>query len=242
MIPSRGVSCPACGASTPLPADLRTPTFVCLFCKASLETARFAGAAAVSADALAGYIRGAASGERPVEQVVREAPRFEGESTATRASHCTRCKAPVLVPMALTVRSLTCAACGAAQPVSAHVSDQERLAADMARQMEGNAALKRARQEGLSCKGCGGHNPVPPEASLQFPCRFCGVVVLLTDHVDASAVARHRLAGDVFAFRDELVREAAARDRKLRNVILAVVGVVVLAVGVAALVSALGSR
>jgi hypothetical protein len=52
----RGVACSKCGATTPLPDDLRTPTFSCAYCGDSLATAAYAGRSAVSADEMRGYL------------------------------------------------------------------------------------------------------------------------------------------------------------------------------------------
>lgn len=229
MAGERGVTCPRCGASTPLPENLQTPSFACAFCQATLETAAFAGRAAVSADALLGHLNAVMSNPAAAKTAgVSDAPRFHGGSTESRAAACRDCGAPVSVPLDLEVRAFTCAGCGRAQQINAYISDGERFQLDMVRQTEGNAALKRARAEGLPCRKCGAHNAVPDDASIQFPCRFCGTPVLLADHVDASAVARHRLAGGVFAMRDELIAKQMARDRRVK---IGVILFVVLAIG-----------
>lgn len=44
MAREHGVTCSRCGASTPLPDDLRTPTFSCAFCHGELQAAAYAGA------------------------------------------------------------------------------------------------------------------------------------------------------------------------------------------------------
>jgi hypothetical protein len=225
---NRGVTCTACGASTALPSDLRVPTFACQFCQATLSTAAYAGASAVSADALVGHLRENIAKPTPdVAAAVAATPRFQGQSSETRAGACLRCKAPVQVPLDLTVRQLTCGSCGATQPVSAHISDGERLAIDMQRQVAGNQALAALRSSGVACPRCGGKNDVPGGGAVQVPCRFCGHVILLGDHVDASAVARSRLKEGVFQMRDEIMAAQKARDRTIGIVVGVVVTVVV---------------
>ncbi|MCC7540069.1 MAG: hypothetical protein IT379_27875 [Deltaproteobacteria bacterium] len=226
MAGNRGVTCPRCGASTPLPDDLRVPSFACAFCHATLETAAFAGRAAVSADALIGHMQAAVADPARVMDAARSAPRFEGGSAESRPSACKHCGAAVAVPLDLHVRELTCAACGRTQPVSAHVSDEERFALDMARQVAGNEALKRLKAEGVPCTKCGARNPVPDDGSVQLVCRFCGAAVLLSDHVDASAVARQRLKHGVYEMRDALMAKQARRQRTTTIVVVAIVVVV----------------
>jgi len=185
----RGVDCSRCGASTPLPDDLRQPTFRCGACGAELSTAAFAGASAVSADALVGHVRAAVAGRADPAAT----PRFDGGGSGGPGAF------------------------------------------DPAGQIAGNQALARLRAEGVRCGGCGGLNPVPDDGSVQVVCRFCGAAVLLADHVDPAAVGRDRLKHGIFAFRDEVIRQQEARDRLVRNVILAAVGVIVLAIVAAAL-------
>lgn len=199
---SRGVTCSRCGASTPLPDDLTVPSFACAFCHAVLETAAYAGQAAVSADALLGYVGAALeSGVGAPES----APRFEGGSTSPRAASCRHCAAPVEVPLDVSVRELSCAGCGRRQPVSDYVSDEERFALDMQRQVAGNEALVRLRAEGVPCGKCGAKSAVPDDGSVQLVCPYCGATILLSDHVDASAVARARLKHGVYAVRSRRV-------------------------------------
>jgi len=222
-----GVTCTACGGSTALPADLRVGTFVCQFCQATLSTAAYAGAGAVSADALLGHLRAHVAAPTPdVAAAVAAAPRFHGESSETRAAQCLRCQAPVEVPLALTIRELTCGRCGSTQPVSAYISDAERLTLDMQRQVAGNQALAALRASGVACPRCGGQNDVPGGGALQVACRFCAHVIVLAHHVDASAVARARLKEGVYQLRDELVRAQKTHERTTLVVVVAAVAVV----------------
>ena len=79
----------------------------------------------------------------------------------------------------------------------------------MARQVAGNEAWRRLLADGVACGRCGGVNAVPDDGSVQLACSFCGAAVLLSDHVDAGAVARHRLKHGVFAMRDEALAYAS---------------------------------
>lgn len=232
----QGVACTSCGASTPLPDDLRTPTFQCAFCKATLSTAHYAGVSAVSADALHAHMRQhIAQPPADVIAAIRSAPKFEGQSTETRAMPCKRCGGSVGVPLDLTVRQLTCGGCGATQWVNEYISDGERFAMDMQRQVAGNDALEALKANGVPCTKCGGINPFPPDGQIQTVCKFCGAVVLLSEHVDATAVARARLKENVFGLRDELMREQQRRDR-LTSIVIGVVVIGGLAIaGIAAL-------
>jgi len=219
MASERGVTCHQCGASTPLPDDLRVPTFQCAFCKTVLQTASYAGHSAVSADALLGHLQAAVASPATAMDAARSAPRFEGGDTSSRPAACLRCGAEVQVPLALHVHQLTCGACHAVQPVTDYLSDKVRLELDMARQVAGNEALKRLQAEGVPCTKCGGRNPVPEDGSIQLVCKFCSATILLSDHVDASAVARQRLKHGVFGLRDELMRKQKEQDR-IRNVLI----------------------
>ena len=229
MTIERGVTCPRCGASTPLPDDLRAPSFACAFCHATLDTAAFAGRGAVSADALLGHMRAAVADPANAIASIPLAPRFEDENATTRPAQCRDCHAAVAVPMNLRVHTFACAGCGKPQRVSDYVSDRERFEADMARQVAGNDALKRLRAEGVACPKCGGHNAVPEGASVQFPCGFCAATILLADHVDAGAVARQRLKENVFGLRDELMRKQQHRDRMTTRIIVGAIALVAVA-------------
>ena len=227
----RGVTCHRCGASTPLPDDLRVPVFACAFCRAELTTASYAGAAAVSADALLGHIGQVIDGAVPVAQGAATAPRFQGGSTETRAATCQHCAAPIAVPLNVEVRELTCAGCGRVQPVNRYISDAERFALDMERQVAGNEAFKRLSAEGVPCSRCGGKNAVPQDGSVQLLCKFCKGTILLSDHVDASAIARARLKHGVFAMRDAAIQQQANRDRLTTKIIVGgIAGAIILVI------------
>lgn len=227
---SRGVRCPQCGASTPLPDDLRVPTFQCAFCQTVLDTAKFAGEAAVSADELVGFLGNVVADPRAAMARIHEAPRFEGGSREFRSMTCQRCSAPVEVPLDLQVREFRCEGCASTQSIDHYIPHEERFRLDMERQVAGNEALKRLQAEGVPCGRCGGENAVPADGSVQFTCTFCSAVILLSDHVDASAVARQRLKHGAMAVRADLQRQHEAQIERNRWIFAVVMGVVILAV------------
>ena len=227
----RGVTCHRCGASTPLPDDLRVAAFACAFCRAELATASYGGAAAVSADALLGHIGHVIGGNVPLAQAAAAAPRFQGGSTDARAATCQHCAAPIAVPLDLSIRELTCDGCGRTQAVNRYISDGERFALDMERQVAGNEAFKRLCAEGVPCSRCGAKNAVPEDGSVQLPCKYCKATILLSDHVDASAVAHARLKHGVFAMRDAVIQQQASRNRLTTIIVIGcVAGVLVVAI------------
>lgn len=234
---ARGIQCPQCGASTPLPDDLRVPTFQCAFCQTSLPTAKFAGAAAVSADALVGFIGTLAEDPRAAMANIHEAPRFDGGSRELRAMTCMRCSASVQVPLDLQVREFACEGCGVTQAIDDYIPHEERFRLDMERQVAGNEALRRIQADGVPCGRCGGQNAVPDDGSVQFTCSFCQAVILLSDHADASAVARQRMKHGSRAVRAELQRQHEAQVDRSRRIAAAIVVVVVLAILVANVVT-----
>lgn len=220
-----------------MPGDLRVATFECAFCHGVLQTAAFAGRAAVSADALVGHLQTAVGDPSTAAATAQHAPRFHGGSTESRPASCRHCGATIAVPLDLEVRELGCGSCHRTQPVSDYVSDAERFQLDMARQVAGNEALKRLQAEGVPCGRCGGRNRVPEDGSVQIVCSFCGAAILLSEHVDASAIARNRLKHGVFDLRDQLVRAQQERERRVRNVIIAlVVTAIVVSIGIKLLV------
>ncbi len=181
----------------------------------------------VSADALLGHIEKAFANPTTAAAASANAPRFEGGSAGMRAASCHRCHAAVEVPLDVTVHRFTCAGCGVEQQVDAYVSDRERLEIDMARQTAGNEALKRLKAEGVACGKCAGNNPVPDDGSVQLVCRFCKATILLSDHVDPSAIARSRLRHGAVAMREEARRKQHASVDRNRVIAAVVVGLVV---------------
>ncbi|MCZ7684228.1 MAG: tetratricopeptide repeat protein [Sandaracinaceae bacterium] len=89
------------------------------------------------------------------------APQFQGGSSSTCAASCRRCGAPIEVPLDVSVRELSCAGCGQRQRVNDYVSDEERFALDMQRQVAGNEAFARLKAEGCPAA----------RAARRAPCR-----------------------------------------------------------------------
>lgn len=219
MSHDRGVTCGACGASTPLPDDLTTPTFSCAFCRATLETARYAGQQAVTADVLSAHLDKVRANPQQAMQDMKDgirAPVFEDENREVRDAACLSCKAPVKVPMALRVREVTCGACGMTCSVDRYVPHDVRFKADMDRQVRDNEAFKRLAETGVACTKCGGNNAVPTDGTIQITCRFCSTTILLSDHADPGAIARARLKNAVFEMRDEMMAQQAESQRNWR--------------------------
>jgi len=229
---TRAIRCPRCGASTPLPEDLRAATFLCAFCHHELTTAEFAGDAAVSADALVAHMEHAIANPMTAAESARSAPKFLGNSAEVRPSNCIDCKAPIDIPMDLTINNVTCAACGRVQATNKHIPQQERFEYDMARQVAGNRALDAFYADGVACTNCGGHLVFPDDGSVQFACPHCKTVLVASQWVDASAVGRRRLKHAVFEMRDELMERQKENDRSTTTIILVVIGLVI-AFGVA---------
>jgi predicted RNA-binding Zn-ribbon protein involved in translation (DUF1610 family) len=216
----RGVSCSKCGASTPLPEDLRTSTFKCAYCGETLVTAAYAGASAVSADAMRGYLLDVVKEGRAPETPGAH-PRFEQHNTETRRATCKHCGGAIEVPLDLHAKSFECPTCKRTESVRTYVPDAERLMGEIAHVMKDNQALAKLRAEGAACPKCGGTNAVPDDGSVQFVCKFCGGAILLSELVSADAVARARLKHGLAD-----VRAAAALAGKKRDrLILTVVGV-----------------
>ena len=99
---------------------------------------------------------------------------------------CKRCGASVGVPLDLTVNQLTCGGCGTAQPVNAYISDGERFAMDMQRQVAGNDALKALKASGVPCTKCGGLNPFPPDGQIQTVCKL-SLIHISSEHSNVAS-------------------------------------------------------
>lgn len=99
----------------------------------------------------------AARGVAPTEQAQ---PLVHG-SAGTREMPCVHCRTPLAVPLDVTVSRVTCGACGRVEPVARYIGDAERLAIDMQRQQEGNAAMAALLAKGVTCERCGAPDPVP---------------------------------------------------------------------------------
>lgn len=240
MSTNRGVTCYHCGASATLPEDLRTPTFACGYCGTVLETARYAGSMAVSADALAAHVQrglaSAAAGTRELDAHIASAPKLEHGSAGHRRMPCRVCQAPLDVPLDVTVHRVTCHACNHEQRIADYVSDRERFELDMQRQVAGNEALKRLEAEGAPCTKCGGRTPIPERGLVQLACAHCGATILLQDHADAGAVARHRLAKQVH---EQMAKARGEHERRSRVRDVVIIAVVLGGIGIAALIALL---
>jgi hypothetical protein len=81
-------TCTRCGASTPLPDDLTSPTFSCAYCHAVLSTAAVAGASVVSAERFVGYLEGSAA--NPAAYRPGEAPRFDNGQLRSLDAHVSK--------------------------------------------------------------------------------------------------------------------------------------------------------
>ncbi len=233
---SRGVECQKCGASTPLPDDLRVPTFHCSFCHAELQTVSYVGETAQKADEMRAFF----------QQVVHDpgnlgvAPRLPtANRDATRASKCRKCGGAIEVSLDMRVHQVTCPSCGQLDAVNAHVSDAERMQLDMAKQIAGNQALRDLRAKGLACGKCGGQNAVPDDGSVQVVCRHCGQPILLADHVDADALARSRLRHAALELRHGL-QDGKKRENRIVAIVLGIVfGVAIIGIGISLYMSTL---
>lgn len=234
----KGVRCPSCGGSTPLPDDLRVPTFACAFCRAPLETAAFAGKGQVSAEGLARHLEGlldmTASDAMAGAQTLTP---LEDRNLATRDASCLLCGGAVRVPLALEEKVFACDACGREQAIARYVSDEERMRLDLDRQVAENESLDRLIATGVACGRCGGHDPVPDDGTPQFLCSHCGTTILLVQYVAPGALARRRLRRAALGLRDEAVSRQNAAEARARRVPQMIVGLVLLGIAVAAVLA-----
>ncbi len=219
------VTCPGCGASTPVPDDLQQAAFPCAACGRALRTTDVVGEAVVVADAFVAQVKAVLAGDAAAPT----ARPLDGRPADDRPGTCIYCKAPVSVPMALRVHELTCPTCGKVQPVAAHVSDADRLRADLDKQVAENAALKALRASGTDCPRCGAHVDFPP-AGVQGTCGHCGAAVLLSALVGPDALAREALGTGVRGAIDGAVRAQESRKRRVDGLILGGIAVVVVLV------------
>jgi hypothetical protein len=212
---ARGVTCSRCGASTPLPDDVRVPTFACAFCHETLSTAAYAGSDVVSAEQMRAHFAGLMD-----NRGAPQAPQVQFTNTRTEPRPCVHCGVVLQVPLDMRAKTVACAACGRTEPVTRYFSDGQRMMLDAQRQISGNQALARLRAQGVPCGQCGARNPVTEEAAVQVICQYCRAPILLSDHVDTSAVARSRLRMGV----DQLRAGIADRERQQKrlNVIITV--------------------
>jgi hypothetical protein len=226
----RGVSCTRCGASTPLPADLRVPSFRCSACSTELVTAAYVGKDIASAEQFTAYLRGLPGHPHGPQAAP---PRFESTNTQVRAANCRHCAGAVAIPLALREKTFVCPTCQRTEPIAAYVSDKERFAFDMQRQMAGNQALKDLRTAGVPCHRCGANNPVLDPAAVHVVCTYCGAAILLSDHVASDAVARARLKQGLVDMRAGFEAAKKAQDRKVAILVACILGVTFLGVAIA---------
>lgn len=185
------------------------PTFECQYCHAVLETVAYAGLGAVRAEAMKDVLAAAARGQAPAEQ-----PQQLVHGTAgVRDLPCVHCKATLAVPLDVTVSRVTCAACGKTEPVNRYITDAERLAIDMQRQIAGNQAMEELVRSGVRCDRCGAPNRVPRPIPVQVICTACQHPILLAGHVAADAVDRARLKESVLALRESMKGKQAGAAR-----------------------------
>ncbi len=210
---AKGVACDFCGATTPLPDNLLAPTFTCRYCHATLPTARYAGRAAVSADAIGEHMQEILENPPPGGFDSVPMPRFE-QSVGSRTDTCKVCGHAVEVPLDLAVSAFACKSCGRTQSVRDYISNEDRLMLEMQRQDVGSRQLEVARQQGVRCGRCGAPNEVPDDGSIQIVCRFCGAAILLAEHVDADALARSRLWHNVVETAEEQASKQEERQRQ----------------------------
>jgi DNA-directed RNA polymerase subunit RPC12/RpoP len=211
---AQGVTCSRCGAGTPLPDDLRTPAFECAYCHAQLSTAAYAGKDVVSAE----QMRAQMTNPRAAQPATPHA----FINTRTQAAPCVHCGVVLQVPLDMRAKTVDCPACKRVEPVQRYFADGQRLMLDMQRQIAGNQALARLGTDGVPCSRCGGLNPVTEAAAVQVVCRYCGAPILLSDHVDTSAVARSRLKLGIQEMRGAMTEQ----QRKQKRLNLIITGVV----------------
>lgn len=228
-----GVKCSTCGASTPLPSDLRIPTFECAYCHAQLETAAYAGVGAVRVDEMGAYMNAVLDSGTTDGHV---APKLVHGTAGFRAMPCFACKAEVQVPLDVTITKVTCA-CGREAPVNRYISDVERLQIDMARQIAGNEELARLKVDGLRCRKCNAHNPVADPIEVQQICSSCRGVILLSDYVPPDAIDRQRLKASVDGIGG---RGMAMQAASKRNQVFLIVGLFLAVGAIVAIVRLLG--
>jgi len=226
----QGVRCTHCGASTPLPDDLLIETFTCRFCATTLSTAAFAGEGAVRVDEMKAYLSAAI--ESPPTSY-ENAPKLVHGTAGFRRMPCVHCAAPIDVPLQITVPRVRCDACGREEFVKRYISDVERLQIDMARQVQGNQALKALIASGVSCGRCGANNPLSEPVEIQMSCRSCGHVILMKDHVPADAIDRARLKAAVVEIHEAAKQQHADRSRTVA-IFTVVIVVVAIAIAIAA--------
>lgn len=225
------MTCSQCGASTPLPADLRIPTFHCAYCNAALSTTAYAGVGAVRVDEMGAFFNAVVESGSAEGHV---APKLVHGTAGMRRMPCFACTAEIEIPLDVTISRVTCTSCGRDAAVNRYISDVERLQIDMARQVSGNAELKRLIAEGVQCKRCNAQNTFGDPVPVQLECTSCRGVILISDYVASDAVDRSRLRANAYAMRDNLIAKRTASGNRNAIVIVAIIVVVIaIALGIA---------
>lgn len=149
---------------------------------------------------------------------------------------CKRCGADgIVLPSDVATVEVTCAACGARQPVRDYAADPERLRGMAAQIMAAKAERDARRRDGVTCPGCGGNTPLPDDPSARdFTCRYCAKALLVADFVDARVLAGAELRAGMDAI--------YAKEAKRRRTAAVVTAVALGVVGVAVLLAVLWSR
>ncbi|HEY1693617.1 MAG TPA: hypothetical protein VGG39_15720 [Polyangiaceae bacterium] len=93
---------------------------------------------------------------------------------------------------------------------------REILAAKITAAQQAKAALAQARTHGVQCTQCGGQVTLPEDLTLpQFPCRFCGTLLMTTQYVPAGYLAGLGVRQHIDALRAEGDVVAKRRDRAI---------------------------
>lgn len=121
---------------------------------------------------------------------------------------------------------VTCSACQREQRVRDYVSDAERLRSVVGDVVAARHECQERLVTGVTCTTCGGTTALPRDRSLKdFKCSYCGVPMLVSDHVDPPIPAGANLGAGMDASYSE---HAPGRRRQITIVLTSVVvGVVV---------------
>lgn len=184
-----GVTCAHCGGQTPLPEDLRVPTFTCRYCKQPLETVRYAGESvqvdhqmAFADEAMDGVFNFFSNpGVMPIANVMPDVVR-----------PCRRCGQPVTMSLMFQDAAANCSHCGLSSTISDYLTEEQQSALRDEAYEKDAEALQAVRAHGVGCRTCGANNPAPPAATGQSICHHCGAVLLLSDYLPEHLVARVR--------------------------------------------------
>lgn len=91
---------------------------------------------------------------------------------------------------------------------------REVLAARIAAVGEAKAQLDRARAQGVACTRCGGNVALPADLTIpQFPCRFCGTLLVTAQYVPADYLKGVGMREKLDAIRAEARTASKQRDK-----------------------------